>query len=114
MLKFNSLLLTLALSLFALFLYESEGDLALKKTTSTHDLKIDYSFNALAVITNNSFQELVSFDKEKEPSNENHFYSKNPINEVVFESDLQYLKVCDFLDLNLTPRSIIYPFHSFL
>lgn len=114
MLKFNNLLLTLALSLFALFLCESEGNLALKKTTSTHDLKIDHSFNALALTTNNSFQELVSFNKEKEPTHKNHFYAKNPINEAVFESDLQYLKVCNFLDLNLTTRSIIYPFHSFL
>lgn len=114
MLKFNSLLLTFALSLFALFLCESEGNSALKKTTSTHDFKIDHSFNALALTTNNSFQELVSFDKEKNQPNQNHFYAKNLSNEVIFKSDLQYLKVCGFLDLNFTTRNIIYPFHSFL
>ncbi|MEN3323922.1 hypothetical protein VP395_09295 [Mariniflexile soesokkakense] len=114
MLKFNSLLLTLALSLFTLFLSKPEGDLALKKITPTHEVKIDHSFNALAITTDNSFQELVRFDKEKEPTKPNHFYAKNFLNETVYESDLHYLKVCDFLDLNLTTRSIIYPFHSFL
>ncbi|WP_308991594.1 hypothetical protein QLS71_006140 [Mariniflexile litorale] len=114
MLKFNSLLLTLALSLFSLFLSETGGDLAIKKIPTTHDVKIDHSFNALAITTNNSFQELVSFEKDKEPPTENRFYTKNTSNKTVFENELQYLKVCDFIDLNLTTRSIIYPFHSFL
>ncbi|CAH8282700.1 hypothetical protein EV196_101552 [Mariniflexile fucanivorans] len=114
MLKINSLLLTLALSLFTLFLCETEGDLALKKTTPTHDVKIDHSFNALAITTNNSFPELVSFNAEKEPNFQNQFYAKNILKLVVFENESQYLKVCDFIDLNLTTQSIIYPFHSFL
>ncbi|MBP0905617.1 hypothetical protein ACFSKN_10450 [Mariniflexile gromovii] len=114
MLKFNSLLLTLALSLFTFFLSEAEGDLAIKKIAPTHDVKIDHSFNALAITSNNSFQELLSFNTEKEPTFQNHFYAKSSLNKVVFENELQYLKVCDFIDLKLTPQSIIYPFHSFL
>ncbi|MFG6685459.1 hypothetical protein ACGK9U_02665 [Mariniflexile sp. HNIBRBA6329] len=114
MLKFNGLILTLALSLFTLFVSESKGDLATKKITHTHDLKIDHSYNTLAISTNNSFLELAGFEKEKEQTFDNNFFAKKPISEKVLESDFQYLKVCDFLDLNLTTRSIIYPFHSFL
>lgn len=114
MLKFNGLLLTITLSLFTLFASEFEGVLAIKKITSTRDLKIDHSYNTLAISTNNSLLELAGFEKEKEQTFDTKFFAKKPISEKVFESDLQYLKVCNFLDLNLTIRSIIYPFHSFL
>jgi hypothetical protein len=115
MLKFNGLILTLALAFFSLFLSEAQSDLAFKQNTANHhDLKIDHYFNTFAISSNNSFQELVNFDKEKNQPNQNYFYAKNLSNEVVFKSDLQYLKVCGFLDLNFTTRNIIYPFHSFL
>ena len=114
MLKFNGLLLTIALSLFTWSASEKEGDLAIKKITPTQDVKIERSFNALAIAPNNSFLEFAGFEKLKEQPFHNKFFTKNPIPEKVFESDLQYLKICNFLDLNLTPRSIIYPFHCFL
>ncbi|MDO7172292.1 hypothetical protein [Mariniflexile sp. AS56] len=114
MLKFNSLLLTLALGVFSLFLSESEGDLAYKKITPSDDLKIDHSFNAFGITTSNAFEHITNFEFEKEPTNPDQFYAINPLNKAVYTGELQYLKDCDFIDLNLTTRAIIYPFHSFL
>lgn len=115
MLKFNTILLTLALSFFALFLSEAEGDgLLLKKVTTTHDVKVDSSFNALAINTNNSFQEVLSFNNQKEPTSANEFQAQNTLSKLAFEKEIQYLKISEFIDLKLTPQDIIYPFHSFL
>lgn len=114
MLKFNNFFLTLAISLFAFFLSEHEGDLTIKKVPPTHDIKILNTLNSLAVSNHNSFHELLNFDTPKEPSQKNTFYANNSLNKSLITNQLAYLKVCDFIDLNLTPQDIIYPFHSFL
>lgn len=114
MLKFNTIILTLALSVFTLFLNKAEGDLVVKKVIPTHDVKIDHSFNALAIANHNSFPELLSFSKDIEPVHQNHFYTKTTLTKVAIEGELQYLKTCNAINLNLTKQRIIYPFHSFL
>lgn len=114
MLKVHTLLLTLALPFFTLFLFESEANFALKKVTHPHDIKIDHTFNALAISINNSFDELLNFDYQKNPSRQNHAYTKSVLSTIFVEKELHYLKVCNFIDLELSPQNIIYPFHSFL
>jgi len=114
MLKINCLLLTVTLSFFSLFLIKTESNLAFKPTNHSHDLKIDHSINACAISTNNSFVELLSFDKQKKQSEINYLESFKPLNKALVENNSSYLKTCDFLDLNLTIHKIIFPFHSFL
>lgn len=112
--KFNNLLLTFVLALFTLFLCESEVHFDLKKDTQKHEIKIDNTFNALAISINNSFHELLNLDNQKEPTAQNNYYTKNSLDKLVFKEELQYLKICDLINLKLSPQNIIYPFHSFL
>ena len=114
MLKINCLLLTVTLSFLSLFLFKTETNLAFKSVSQAHDIKIDYSINTCAISINNSFEELVRFDKLKKQNHVNYLKSYKPLNEVLVENNSHYLKACDFLDLNLTISKIVFPFHSFL
>ncbi|NCO63947.1 MAG: hypothetical protein GW827_08610 [Flavobacteriales bacterium] len=114
MLKINSLLFTVALSFFSLFLFKTESSLAYKPANHSHDIKIDHSINTSAISTNNSLVEFLSFDKLKKQNQINYLESFKPLNKVLFENNSRYLKICDFLELNLTIHKIIFPFHSFL
>lgn len=116
MLKFKGLILTIAISLISLFLFETNGrTVALNKPLNTrHDIKIERSFNTLAITTANSFEELISFNKHKNQTTETAFGSKISVNNAVYDYNLHYLKTSAHLDLNLNTRTIIYPFHSFL
>lgn len=112
--RLKYLILIVVLGFFAVFLNETQNDLPIKQNTK-HELKISDAFNTLAIPTSNSFQEFAGFSKQKELTNNNpKFLSKISISKSAFNTDLQYLKTCDFFDLNLTTRTIIYPFHSFL
>ena len=112
--KFNCLLLTVALSFYSLILFHSEGGISFEKNSPTHTLKIDQSFNACAISIHNSYEELITFDKQKRLAGGNFFYAIKSLNEPFLDDNSNYLKACNFLDLNLTPTTIIYPFHSFL
>lgn len=114
MLKFNCLLLTVTISFFSLFLFKTENSRPFQSIAHTHDIKIDGLYNALAISANNSFEELLNFDKQKKPTVYNVFNDFKPVKKGLLDESLNYLKVCNFLDLNLTTRTIIYPFHSFL
>lgn len=112
--KFNCLFLTLALSFFSLILFHSEGSISFNKNTPIHHLKIDQSINAYAISINNSYEVLINFDKQKRLTNVNLFCSVKPLREAFLDDNSNYLKASNLLDLNLTPTTIIYPFHSFL
>jgi len=112
--KFNCLLLTVALSFCSLILFHSEGSISFERNTPIHHLKIDQSINACAVSINNSYEELINFDKQKRLTNVNLFCSVKPLREAFLDDNSNYLKACNLLDLNLTTTTIIYPFHSFL
>lgn len=114
MLKTNCFLLTVALSFFSLFLFKTDSNFPIKLVNHPHDIKIDHSFNTCAISTNNSFVELLNFDKNKKPSHTNHFNTFKPLDKVLVENNSHYLKVCNFFNLNLTISKIVYPFHSFL
>lgn len=114
MLKFNSLLLTVTLSFFSLILFKTEDYISFRKNTPAHHIKIDQSINAYAISFNNSYEELLSFDKQKRLTNSNFIYSIKPLSKAFINHDSDYLKASNLLDLNLTPTTIIYPFHSFL
>ncbi|MFD0990666.1 hypothetical protein ACFQ1R_11200 [Mariniflexile jejuense] len=116
MLKFKGLILTIAISFISLLLFETNGKaVALNKPSNTHhDIKIERSFNTLAITTANSFEELINFNKHKNQTTETVFGAKKIVTNAVCENDLHYLKTCAHLDLNLNTRTIIYPFHSFL
>ena len=114
MLKFNCLLLTVTLSFLSLFVIKTEDAFTLNTNHSTHSLKKDHSFNALAISTNNSFEELLNFDEQEKQPNINFSFSNTSFNEVFFNAQLQYLKICNLINLNFTISKIIFPFHSFL
>ena len=114
MLKINCLLLTVTLSFFSLFLIKTESSLAFKPVNHSHDIKIDHSINTSAISTSNSLVEFLSFDKQKKQNQINYLESFKPFNKVLVENNSRYLKTSDFLELNLTIREIVYPFHSFL
>ncbi len=114
MLKFNCFLLTVTISFFSLFLFKTENTISFQAIAHTHDIKIDGLYNTFAISANNSFEELLNFDKQKKPTNYNFFNAFKPVKKVLLDESLYYLKVCNLFDLNLTTRTIIYPFHSFL
>lgn len=114
MLKFNGLLLTVTISFFSFFLFKTENSRSFQAITHTHDIKIDGLYNAFAISANNSFEELLNFDKQKKPTTYNFFNTFKPVKKALLDENLNYLKVCNFLDLYLTTHTIIYPFHSFL
>jgi hypothetical protein len=114
MLKFNCFLLTVTLSFISLFINKTEDALALNTNHSTHNIKKDLSFNACAISTNNSFEELLNFDEQEKQPTINFFFSNTSFKEVFFYAQLQYLKICNLLNLNFTISKIIFPFHSFL
>ena len=113
MLRINCFLLTVAISFFSLFLFKTEGAVTFKTVSHTHDIKIDGLYNTLAISIDNSFRELLSFDKQK-LTNTNFIYTFTCLKNVFLETSFNYLKISNLLDLNLTTRTIIYPFHSFL
>ena len=113
MLKLNCLLLTVTISFFSLFLFNTENTISFNSITHTHDIKIDGLYNTFAISANNSFLELLSFDKQK-LTNANFIYKSTCLKKVFLDERLNYLKASNLLDLNLTIRTIIYPFHSFL
>lgn len=113
MLKFNYFILTVTISFFSLFLLKTEGVVAFKTVTHKHEIKIDGLYNTSAISANNSFHELLSFDKQKLP-NTNFIYTFTCLKNVLFDESSNYIKISNLLDLNLTTRTIIYPFHSFL
>ncbi len=113
--KLNCFVLTVIISFFSLFLFKTESATSFKRLVHTHDIKIDNAFNTCAISTNNSFEHLVNFEKEKEQPSVSCFYTTaSSLNKRYLNTNLQYLKICGFFDLNLTTRTIIYPFHSFL
>lgn len=113
MLKFNCFILTITLSFFSLFLFKTEGTTVHKTVTPTEDIKIDEFYNASAITTNNSFHERLGVVKQKLTSA--HFnHAVSNLKNGFLEEGVQYLKVCNLIDLNLTVRLIIYPFHVFL
>lgn len=112
--KFNCLVLTVIISFFSFFLFITESTISFKSIVHKYDIKIDNAYNALAISTNNSFQELLNSDKQKKPSSCNVFYTFKHLKKIFLDVDFNYLKGCNLLDLNLTTRTIIYPFHSFL
>jgi chromosome condensin MukBEF complex kleisin-like MukF subunit len=114
MLKFNGLLLTIALSFFTLCLGKAEGDLTLKKPVPTQQLHDFHALNTSAISVNNSFEELIVIDEHNTRFSENRFYAITRLSNLCISIDLKYLKACDFFNLNLTISKIIYPFHSFL
>jgi len=113
MLRFNCFLLTVTISFFSLFLFKSEGAIAFNKVSHTHEIKIDGLYNTFAISADNSFHELLSFDKQK-LTNTNFIYTFTCLKNVFFDESSNYLKTSNLLDINLTTRTIIYPFHSFL
>lgn len=114
MLKVNTLLLTVTISFFSIFLFKTESRVAFKAVHHSHDIKIDSSINACAINTNNSFVEFFTFNELKTQSQTNYLESFKPLNDVLVENNARYLKACDFIDLNLTIREIVFPYHSFL
>jgi|SRR5690606_332417 len=112
MLKFNCFLLTVTLSVFSLFLFKTEGSIPHKTVTHTHDIKIDGHYNTSAISANNSLYERLGSVKQKLTNS--NFTNTFSLKKVFLEEGINYLKVCNLIDLNLTTRTIIYPFHSFL
>lgn len=113
MLKFNCFLLTVTLSFFTLILSKTEGTIAYKIVDQSEDIRIDSFHNTSAISTNNSFHERLGFIKQKLTSG-SLIFSFTYLRDAFLEEGLSYLKVCNLIDLNLTTRTIIYPFHSFL
>jgi hypothetical protein len=113
MLKINCLLFTVALSFFSLFLFKTDHNLSIKPINYPHEINVDHSINKCAISTNNSFVEILSFDKLKKHNQTNYLERQNSLL-IVSENNSRYLKTYDFFDLNLTISKIIYPFHSFL
>jgi hypothetical protein len=114
MLKINTLLLTVTLSFFSLFLNKTESNFSFKAVKHSHDIKIDHSINECAISASNTIVEFFNFDKLKKQSQTNYLESFKPSNNVLVKNNTCYLKDCDFLDLNLTIREKVFPFHSFL
>lgn len=112
--KINCFVLTVIISFFSLFLFKTETTISFKRVTHAHDIKIDNAYNAYAISVDNSIHELLNFDKQKKPTHGNVFYTFKTLKNVFLNETFNYLKVCDLIDLNLTTRIIIYPFHSFL
>lgn len=112
--KINCFVLTVVISFFSLFLFKTESTISFKNITQASDIKIDNAYNACAITVDNSFQDILNFDTQKKPTHSNVFYSFRTIKTLLLNETLNYLKICDLLDLNLTTRTIIYPFHSFL
>lgn len=112
--KFNCFLLTVALSFFSVFLFKSESGIYFKTNTPIHHFKIDQSINACALSINNSYEELITFEKQKRLASGNSLNSIGSLSEALLDNNSNYLKACNLLDVNLTPSTIIYPFHSFL
>lgn len=113
MLKLNCFLLTVTISFFSLFLLKTENTISFQAVNHTHDIKIDGLYNTSAISANNSFPELLNFDQQK-LTNANFIYTFTYSKKVFLDESLNYLKLCNLFDLNLTTRTIIYPFHSFL
>tara|TARA_R110000868_G_scaffold195442_4_gene441114 strand:+ start:101 stop:436 length:336 start_codon:yes stop_codon:yes gene_type:complete len=111
MLKINCLLLTVSLSFFSLFLFKTEYAPSFKTATPTHKFENDCSLNTCAIVIPNSYEELIHFDKQNSGNHCNFF---KPLNRVLLENNLLYLKACNFFDVNLTIDKIVFPFHSFL
>lgn len=114
MLRVNTLLLTVTISFFSIFLFKTESNVSFKAINHSHDIKIDSSINACAITTNNSLVEFFSFNEQKTQSQTNYLESYKPLNDVLVENNGRYLKACDFINLNLTIREIVFPYHSFL
>lgn len=111
--RFNCFLLTVTISFFSLFLFKSENTTLFKAITHKHDIKIDGLYNTSAISADNSFHELLSFDKQK-LTNSNFIHTFTCLKKVFLDESFNYLKISNLLDINLTTRTIIYPFHSFL
>lgn len=112
--KINCLFLTVALSFYSLFLFNSEGGISFEKNSPAHSFKIDHSINTSAISINNTYEELLNFDKQKRLVSNHLFEAIKPLSKSFIDENSIYLKACTLLDLNLTPTTIIYPFHSFL
>lgn len=114
MLKINCLLLTVTISFFSLFLFNTESAISFKKNTPIHEIKIDSSINTCAISIDNSYEELAHFDEQNVQNKLNHFQTFQPLSSILTANNSNYLKVCDFLNLNLTIDKIVFPFHTFL
>ncbi|SFZ89911.1 hypothetical protein SAMN05428642_101633 [Flaviramulus basaltis] len=112
--KINFLFLTVSLSFFSLFLFKTESNLSVKSVNHSHDIKIDQSYNSCAISIDNSFDEILSFDEQKNQNQINYLESFKSLNRVLVENNSHYLRICQLFNLNLTIKKIVYPFHSFL
>ncbi|WP_379859667.1 hypothetical protein [Mariniflexile ostreae] len=80
-----------------------------------HGFQNEHAFNSSAISITNAFQvELLNIEEPNELPTLHHFFATALLKDSLFVSALQYLKLCNFFDLNLTIRDIIFPFHSFL
>lgn len=113
MFKLNCFFITVTISFLSLFLFQTETSIPYGTAPQKHEIKIEGQYNTSAISTNNSFLKILSFEKHELPSV--HFTSafKYLIKRLP-DNHASYLKACDFIDVNFTTRTIIFPFHSFL
>lgn len=114
--KFNLIFLTLALGFCTSFLFGQEVDCLVptQNNAPKHDFKLEHSLNALAVSVNNTFEEVVNFHPEKEPTSQNPF-TAGTVCQTICKTKLKaYVKASKLLNLSTAVRTLIYPFHSFL
>ncbi len=117
MLKFSHIFLTIALSFFSLYFNNIEESFAFFKvehSTQKHQLQNSRLYNACAIATNNTFEDVLNLNTEHENLAELNFTAHRLGNSILFNTNTNYLKTCSLIDLSFTIKAIIFPFHSFL
>lgn len=113
MAKFKYIVIALLLGLSTFFFTESETTIAIKNTLPQNTVQTSTGFNTQGIIVNSQIDFTVNLSQE---DNVPFFKQLGLINAVYKEQQENYLvyeKTSKLIDVSLTTKQIIFPFHWF-
>lgn len=113
MAKFKYIVIALLLGLSTFFFTESETAITIKNTLPQNTVQTSTGFNTQGIIVNSQIDFTVNLSQE---DNLSFFKQLGLVNEVYKEHQESYLvyeKTSELIDVSLTTKEIVFPFHWF-
>lgn len=113
MAKFKYIVMALLLGLSTFFFTESETAIAIKNTLPQNTVQTSTGFNTQGIIVNSQIDFSVNLSQEDNLSFFKQLGLVNGVCKEQKESYLVYEKTSELIDVSLTTKEIIFPFHWF-
>lgn len=113
MLRLSYLLLTFFIGLSTFFFTENLDTYAVKTPAQQHHVVKNTAFNNQGIIVNSNLDFSSNTSLEDNIPFFKYLHLKNAVYKEQQENYLSYQKTCKLINIRLTTKAIIFPFHSF-